>query len=297
MKTALFKGPVMFLASSFLFAVMSFFVKLASEFTSIHEIAFVRFTMGIAVALLLAKAGKVNLSSNRRPLMIIRGVVGGLAILFFYAAIKTGTLTNATVLNNTYPIFATVIAVFYLREQVRPAILILLAVSITGIVLLTQPSVSAVRMGDFFAVISALLAGVSVVVIRELRKTETAWSVFFYLSIFGAAFSGVLALPHLTVPEIRGAGFILMAAVTGTLGQVLNTGAYKYCTASVGSTLSMSTAVFSAFFGMVFLGDRLTSVETLGAVMILMSSAYITYHGVGEKQDEIEGKQSSVLNK
>ncbi|PKM46352.1 MAG: hypothetical protein CVV03_05360 [Firmicutes bacterium HGW-Firmicutes-8] len=41
MKITITKGPVMFLVSSFLFAVMGAFVKLASPFAPANEIAFV----------------------------------------------------------------------------------------------------------------------------------------------------------------------------------------------------------------------------------------------------------------
>lgn len=277
------KGPIMFFISSFLFAVMAVFVKLGARYVMVNEIAMVRFLMGIIIALLLARAGKVNLASTRKSLMVARGVFGGLAILLYFAAIKTGSMTHATLLNNTYPVFATVIAAVYLKERVKPSVVLPLAVSIVGIVLLTQPAVTPLRAGDLFALASAVLAGFSVVIIRELRKSESAWSVFFYLSIFGALFSGVLAAPQLVLPGVWGTVCIILAGAFGTAGQVLNTSAYKYCTASVGSALSISTAVFSAILGLVFLGDRLTPVEITGAVMALAGSACIAYSQSGQK--------------
>lgn len=287
MRVAFSKGPALFVTSSFLLAVMAVFVKLASPLIPASEIALVRFGVGILVALFLARMRKVSLSSGRKGLMVARGVFGGLAILFFFAAVNAGPVTNATVLNNTYPIFATIIAAFYLKEKLKPTIVIPLMISVAGIILLTSPSFTSVRISDIYGFASGLSAGVSVVIIRALRQTESAWSVFFYLSIFGAAFSLVLALPQLVIPGMTGLIYMFLAAVLGTAGQVVSTYAYKYCTTSVGSTLSMSNSVFASFFGLIFLGDRLSLLETLGAVVVLLSSAYIAYYG--SAQSIIEG--------
>jgi len=286
MRVAFSKGPALFVTSSFLLALMAVFVKLASPYVPVSEIALVRFGVGILVALFLAGTGKISLSSGRRGLMVARGVFGGLAILFFFAAVNAGPVTNATVLNNTYPIFATIIAAFYLKEKIKPIIVVPMLVSVAGIILLTSPSFTSIRIGDVYGFASGLSAGVSVVIIRALRRTESAWSVFFYLSIFGAAFSLVLALPQLMVPGLTGLIYISLAAFLGTAGQMVNTYAYKYCTTSVGSTLSMSNSVFASFFGLILLGDRLSLLETLGAVVVLLSSGYIAYYGSAESITE-----------
>ncbi len=284
------KGPVMFLISSFLFAVMGVFLKLASSHVPVNEIAFVRFLVGIIVALALAKSGIISLASDRKLLLAARGIFSGLAILFFFAAVKWGTLTNAIVLNGLYPVFATVFAAVYLKEKLSPAVVLSLVISMAGIFLLTHPSITSFRTGDLLALASSVFAGISVIIIRELRRTESAWAVFFYLTISGAVFSGLLAFPNLVLPDIWGIILVFLVTFFGTMGQVTMIWAYKYCTASVGSVLSMSTVVFAAFFGLVFLGEKLTSIEALGAVMIVLSSAYIAYRGTSEQKD-LEGRE------
>ncbi|MFA5880848.1 MAG: EamA family transporter [Eubacteriales bacterium] len=71
------------------------------------------------------------------------------------------------------------------------------------------------------------------------------------------------------------------------MGQVVMTAAYKYCTASVGSVLSMSTALFASFIGIAFLGDKLTLIEGAGAFMIMVGSAYIAYCGAGADSESV----------
>ena len=296
MKTLLSKGPALFLLSSFLFAVMGVFVKLGSQYAPISEIAFVRFALGIIVALSLSAAGKINLVSSEKTLLVARGVFGGLAIVLFYLSIKNGTLTNATVLNNTYPIFATLWAALYLKERITRSVILPLMTSILGIFLLTHPDFSQIKISDLYGLGSGLLAGVSIVIIRKLSQTESAWSVFFYLSIFGAVFSGVMALPTMRMPEYPGIVYISASAVLGTIAQVLMTAAYRYCTTSVGSVLSMSTAVFSSLFGLVFFGEKLNLSEFTGVAAILASSGYLAYIGsstVRNRDDNNSGEKNT----
>lgn len=294
MKITLSKGPAMFLISSFLFAVMGVFVKLASPYTTANEIALVRFLIGIIFALILAATGYVTIASSNKILLVARGVFGGLAVILFFAAIKSGTLTNATVLNNTYPIFALIWAAFYLKEKIRAAVVLPMTISIVGIVMLTHPNISAINSGDLLALASAFLAGISIVIIRKLRQTESAWSVFFYLSIFGAVFSGIAGLPVLNVPAPPGIIYILIAGFLGMAGQVFMTAGYKYCTASVGSILSMSTAVFSGLFGFMFLGERLSVLELVGASLIVISCAYLAYFSNVKDDAAANGELSDI---
>ncbi|HEX3031877.1 MAG TPA: DMT family transporter [Bacillota bacterium] len=268
------KGPVMMLLSSLLFAIMAVFVKLASASLPAEEIAFVRFMFGVVVCLVLAAAGVISLASGKKSLLVARGVFGGLAILLYFASIQQGTMTNAAVLNNAYPIFVTLLAPFLLKEKNGKSVFGALIVAFAGVMLLTHPDFRHIRNADILGLASALMAGVAIVVVRALRKTESAWSVFFYLSLFGAGFSGMLAIPKMVINTSPETGYMLLAALFGMLAQVTMTSAYRYCTAAVGSVLSISTALFSAVFGLLFMGESMSAMEGLGAVAIIAGSAW-----------------------
>jgi drug/metabolite transporter (DMT)-like permease len=272
LKTYTLKGPVVILVSSLLYAVMGVLIKLASATLPTIEIAFARFLFGVLTMLVLARTGFISLSSDRKSLLIVRGVFGGAAILLFYLAMSGGTLTNATVLNNTYPLFATLFAAFFLREKLRPSVTVPLGAAVAGMGMMAHPDLGNINFFDLLALLSGILGGMAIVVIRELRKTETAWVVFFYLSMFGTAFSGIVALPQLVVPSLSAGIFMFSAAAIGTVAQLMSTWAFKYSTATVGSVLSMSTAVFATIFGVTLLGEKLTLGEGIGAILIVLAS-------------------------
>jgi drug/metabolite transporter (DMT)-like permease len=96
------KGPLQMLASSLLFALMAYFAKLASTQVPAVEVAFIRFAVGTIVVLILAAFRIVDLRTSHKGLLFMRGTFGGVSVLLYFLALSGGSLTNSTILNNSY---------------------------------------------------------------------------------------------------------------------------------------------------------------------------------------------------
>jgi len=276
------KGPAVLLLSSALFAVANLFLKLASGLLPTEELALVRCLFGIAVVLILSWWGLADLTTHKKGLLIVRGLVGGMAMILFFLAIGLGSLTNTMVLNNTSPIFAALFAAIFLKERISWRVLIPLVGSLIGIYLLVHPNFHHIRLGDVLALGSGILSGVIMVIIRELRKTESAWSIFFYFSVFGAIYAGVMTVPVFEIPTWLGWTLMLVAASFATAGQIAMTWGFKYCTAAEGGILSMASAPMGVLLGLVFLGEKLTLVEGAGVLLALVGSTVLSVIGPGD---------------
>ncbi len=68
---------------------------------------------------------------------------------------------------------------------------------------------------------------------------------------------------------------LLAMGTCATLGQIAMTQAYRYARAGVVSTMNLMTAVFSAIWGGVFLGDRLAPAQWVGVAVLLASLALL----------------------
>lgn len=271
MTASFIKGPLQMLLSSFCFALMGLFAKLASSRIPGAEVALVRFGFGIGVTLIIAAAGFINLHTTSKGLLIARGIFGGGGILLYFIALAGGSLTNSTVLNNTYPIFATLAAAVALKERIGWGTGFCLILSWIGVGMLIHPDFHHLFWPDLLALVSGVVGGLAIVVIRELRrKNESAWTVFFYLSIFGFLASFVFALPVWVWPEGASAWYLLLTAVLGMAAQVMMTAAYKYCRTAIGGILSMTTMVFTALIGLLFLGEKLNVLEAMGTALIVL---------------------------
>lgn len=268
--------------SAIVFAGMTYTAKLASLHISGAEVSFFRLFFGVVMFLILLSIGKTTFRSDNIKLLLSRGAFGGIAVLLYFASIEKGAITNSTVLQNTYVIFAAVLGVVLLKEKLTLKTAVALLLSMTGIIVLIHPNFTSIKIADILALTSGIVAAIAVTAIRQLRKrNESSWLIFFYFCFFGMIVSLLFALPVWKWPNNKECGLILITAILGLLGQVSMTSAYKYCKAAVGGVLSMTSIIFTALLGIVFLGESLTILEIIGVLMIFTGSILVIIRSDG----------------
>ncbi len=285
-------GIALVLFSAVAFAAMSYFVKLATASVPGAEVAFFRFGAGLLVVVfltVLSVGGRrlgVPAAYLVRPTMRLpgwlaaRGILGGIAILLFYLAYSKSSLTNVAILNNSTPVYATILSALVLREKVTGRIAAALIVSLGGVVLLVNGFTGWSRpaAGDLLAIASAVVSAAAIIAIRVLRKTESTWSVFSALCLGGLLVTW--AYGHATFIALTGKPltYTLVAAFLSVVAQLAVTTSYRYLTVAIGTILSMSTVLFTSALGLLLLGERLTGWQLAGAVLLIAGCVYIAVY-------------------
>ena len=109
---------------------------------TVYDMVFVRAFSQLLISLFIAKKDKVNLtaiSEEQWRLVIIRSISGTMTFFVFNIAIKMISLSKVAFLNNTSPIFATIIAFLFLGEAISRYELMSLSLCILGVAILVQP--------------------------------------------------------------------------------------------------------------------------------------------------------------
>ncbi len=265
------------LASAVLFAGNTLLIRgasLASAEADGWMATLFRGLVGVFLLLLLYSNGRGfkwrRMFSNR--LVVLRGLVGCIGIICFYITIVKLGASRAIVINLTYPMFATVIAAFWLKEKVRLATRWWLVVALVGLVIfLSDEKMSlAPSAYDLLGILGALAAGWVVVMIRKLRHEEHP------ATIYGAqaSCSLLLGLPFVgKVPELPFAGWGLLAlgAVVVTFAQLIMTSAYQRLSIAKGASLQMTLPVFTAVGAYFWFGEKFEIHELAGAVVTLVA--------------------------
>lgn len=270
------------LIAAILFGIMALLVKILTGYLPAEEIVFVRFFVGFTSILLLAFLRVIRLKFNNRPVLAVRGIIGGIAILFYFKAIALIPLSDAVVISFTYPIFGTFFASLFLKEKMNAASVAALFVSFFGIYLISNPAFKQINIGYFYGLLSAMLAGGAVVSIRQLRKTDDSWSISLALMTGGTIFGGISSINNLIAPSFNLVILLITMAIIATIAQLLLTYSYKFCNVLEGSTISMSTVLVAVVLAIVFLGERITLPFVIGTTLILGSALYLLYSHPGE---------------
>lgn len=272
------RGVAGIVTAAFLFTIMASGTRYASTAGVPHgETTFIRFALGFIVLLVLAFCGVIKLDPKNKPWLLLRGIFGGIAISCYFFALSNGTLTNAVVLNASYPIFVAVFSYVFIREKVRKLVYIILPVAFMGILLVVKPDINNVSIADLFALASAVFAGLGILCIRRLRETDNVWTILAFLNGFGMILSAGFFISNPVMPTMAGWVAVLAVAIASNLAQVLITYSYKFVRASEGSIIIKVSVVFTALVAYFFFGDRPDAATIAGAVIILLCSAVLTF--------------------
>jgi drug/metabolite transporter (DMT)-like permease len=194
-------GPVVLSMSAVLLAIMAVFVRMAGyHHIPGSETTLVRFGFGIIAVLAMHHTGVTRLVIRRPALLAVRGLTGGLSILCYFISLAAATgpgkttLTNSVLLGNSFFIFTPVFGAIFIREKLRPAVIAAVVVAFAGIYLVVSPKFGGVSAGDVYGLLSAVFAGLALVVVRELRRTESATVIFLALCVIGTVLAAI-ALP------------------------------------------------------------------------------------------------------
>ncbi|MFQ3620457.1 MAG: DMT family transporter [Spirochaetales bacterium] len=264
----------LYLFSSLCFAFSTVFAKyahMACEELSSFQVSFARFFVGILCMLVFAKMFRKSLRPNRLQWVIARGILNTVAVVALYFALQHTTITKANMLNWTFPVFVFLFSPYINKE--RPGIVqyLFLALTMVGMVLVISPDFSTLNVGDIAALLSGIIGGAAVSVLRESRKYDETFMVLFYLMLIGSLLNGLLAAPFFIWPSIPVFILILSSALCGFLAQILITTSSRHLEAPVASVLMSSGILIAGALGMLFFGEKLTGKILLGGVCILIS--------------------------
>ncbi|MFW6137653.1 MAG: DMT family transporter [Spirochaetota bacterium] len=267
------RGIILLLLAALSFAVMTVFVKLVTTHSALQamEVSFFRFLLGFMAMLPYQLSRKKSLSPVRLDLVLLRVISNVTSVTLFFLGIQHTTVTNANMLNMTYPVFVFILSPFMNREGINPFHFIFLILAMAGVYLIVAADFSQVRKGDIFALLSGIAAGFALSTLRQLRKYDSTYVILFYQMGIGTLLTGALMVPWAVMPSADTVHFILLVGVLGYLGQMFLTWGYRYISASSGSLVTASRILFAAFLGVVIFADPITLKIAAGGVLILIS--------------------------
>ncbi len=287
MTTHVRRGPLYMMAAAVVFTVMVVGVKHARESLSALEVILWRGV--VAVPLVAALGFRALTKVHAKGVLLLRCVLGFLAIYCFVTAIKLLSVADVAILHRLQPLVIAIIAPWFLGDAERPGPRIWLAMGLGlfGSMLILQPSVSGYSelaegqlVGGLWAIGGAVFSAGAHICLRALGEHEDARSTVFWfqLSLLPMALSALVleqaALPGLPPHSVWSA--LLTVGVAAALGQLLITQAYRIERAATNAAASFSGPVW-AYLADWWLFDTLPTIPELigGACVVSAGLALI----------------------
>ncbi|MEO6551909.1 MAG: DMT family transporter [Croceibacterium sp.] len=229
-------------------ATMSALIKLASA-RGIHllEIMFWRqfVTLPILLTWLLATTGGVGALRTGRPgTHFLRGLYGTIGMLLNFGAVILLPLAEATTLNFTSPIWATILAMVLLKDHVGVWRWSAIVLGFLGVLVIAQPGAGHFPLyGALVGLGGAFMVALISIQIADLNKTDRPLTIVFYFAAFSTPITA-LALPFVAhAHDAQGWWLLLGIGIAGSIGQLLLTAALRF-----GSVASVIVMDYSALF-------------------------------------------------
>ncbi len=267
-----------------LFGLSAMLARLASTEGAMSggRVSLVRFAVGVVAVLAVFVARPGTFRPVRHALLVSRGLFGGLAALLYFVSLSLIPAGEATLLNNTFPIWAVILSFFLLGERPTVHLAVALVIASAGVFLVLGGGrlTFSLGRGELLGVGSAVLGGFAVTSIRALRATDNAPTIFFAMAVGGV----LVSLPFAFGPLAPGAWPVELlpwvaagsCGVVAFLAQLLMTEAYGALSVPEAALWQQLTPIAS-FGWALALGERLTGITLLG---VLLGIAGVVYGAV-----------------
>jgi drug/metabolite transporter (DMT)-like permease len=275
-----YKGAVLILSSTAAFCLMSGLVRYASDIDPYKTTLF-RFIVGLGMLGTAALFGKITLKFVNGPLLLLRGLTGGMAILIFFFSISKLGVGKGTVLIYSFPIFGSIFSSIFLKEKVGAIRLGAILMAFAGIYLLAADNgrglslIGVLGTYELLAIFGAMLGGVALVAVKKLHDTDSSYAIYFAQCVIGL---WVVIVPANIVPcsiGISGGLLLVAIGVASTVGQLLSTEGFRYVQVVTGSLLGMLVPVLNYFLGVVAFGEIISWRSVAGSVIVLGSCVIV----------------------
>ena len=269
MNSSLAKGITFSLLTWSLFACMSAFIKISYTYTN-TPVAFFCQNFGAFLTLIpyFFLRGTSWLNRENWRLTFLRSALGGISFFCLFLAIKKIPLTDATLLNNTAPLFVPFLAALILNTTLRLPIFVCTLVGFTGVLMILKPSDGFFCLEAFPALLSGIASAIVMIVMRQLKGENPRKILFTYLALISLA-SAPFALPHLLQLPLVAWIPLSLAGICFGFGQLFLTWSSKHAEPTVLAPLSYTFVVGSGILDWAIWSHSPGMASAIGILLVL----------------------------
>ena len=271
-------GIGLMIIATILFSVMHASIKYMSSSLHPFEIAFFRNLFGlIVIAPWFIRYGLEPLKTKKIKLHLARSFFNVIAMLSFFYSLSIAPLADVASLAFTAPLFASILAVVFLKEIIGIKRIIAIVLGFIGAIIVIDPVYSSINNGHILTLLSASVWSVSLIIIKILGRTESSVTITSYMVIIMIPLSGIAALFYWETPTINDLIFLVIIGISGTAAQMLLAQALRQGDTSIIMPFDFLKLIWAVGIGYLFFFEVPSLNTWLGSIIIFLSTLYIAY--------------------
>lgn len=260
------------------FGIQDAISKILVQTHSPFQVTMMRY-WGFAAFALIMVARQAPLKQAMRSKMpgwqVLRGVLLMADIWFFGLALRTVPLGELQAITVVYPLLVTLFAIPFLGEKVGVFRFVAVAIGFAGALIIVRPGGLPLDWGVAYAVLSATLYAIYIVITRKVSQYDTAATSLTYAAVVGLVLSagvGVFFWQPMGWNEIA---MIAAVTVTTCAGHGVMVYALSMAPASVVQPFNYFSLPWAILLSAIVFGHWIDPVSLIGAGIIVAAGLVV----------------------
>lgn len=270
------------------FSVMGGFAKVLKHSFNAPQLVFYRNLTGLIVLSFSIFHYPVKQTGGRLTLLILRGLMGTVALYTLLYNILHISLGSALTYNTTNTLFIALLSFTFLKERLNGIAWFCIVIGFTGVLLIYNPSMDFGWKYHVVGLICGITSALAYLSVSSLNKYYDTRVIVLSFLCSGIVLPGIGMLLHgpgnLPTDEFfissfrlpRGIEWFYISGmgVAALLGQYFVTKAYANDKAGIVSAIGYSNIVFALVIG-IMLGDPFPGLRSLIGIMLVIGSGVL----------------------
>lgn len=283
MKQSLLLGVIFSLLSAFCYSALTTLIKINGVSISVPILIFIQsaFCLVFILPIMLFKFGPSALNlkqfSSIKKQHLLRTLFSlGISYCLFLA-IKKISYFDAVLLYNAFPLFVPALAFVLLGTTMNKRLWPFILIGFLGVAFTLNIDFNLISFGMLIALISALCAAGSIVMMRKISATDNSVKSLYYYFFMSTIISGIIAIPELNELSSSPLMLLIEMSVLFFFVQYFLVLAATFSTPQVVSSMYYSNIIFSLIFAIFLLNSHMTIGVLIGMVFIVLGGMGVIY--------------------
>ena len=273
------RGILWVALSGLVFALLNVFTLIPAQHLNPYVMSFLRYLFGamFLVPVVMRLGLYRSLHTRRAPLHIARGAIHTAGMMLWFVALPLTTLAEITALGFTGPIFVTIGAALFLREDVRLRRWLAVIVGFIGAMIIIRPGFGSIHLGVICILISTPIFSASNLISKGLARTDSASTIVIWQNIVIIVCAAPFAIWFWQTPAWTDLLWFLAAGLCGTVGHICQQRGYQLADITLLQPIGFLSLIWNTLLGYFLFFQQPDIWTFVGAAVIFSSALYISH--------------------
>ena len=193
-------------------------------------------------------------------------------------------------LNFLVPFFVTILAVFFLKENIRIYRISALVIGFIGMLIILRPGIIEISLGIQMVIVATFFWSVIIVLTKQLTNKDSPITILTYMYTFMTLLTLITVIIFWETPTTSSIIYLSLAALVGTISHISINQAFKLVDVSMTQPFSFISLIVASMYGY-FLFDESPDIYTwLGAIIIFIGIIIITFRELKLNKELVRAK-------